>query len=186
VFFDKTFFLKKFMNKNFRLLAFIGIIIGLFYINHKLNDKLLTIYYQVKKVPEIIALSATICVLLFPSLIDKDLLLNLPIIGSLLRSPIFKTLFTGLNLEKNAEKQMDEVEKSAGIRNSRKVSESLKKYVASNQKWKCKLCGNLLEATYEVDHIKPLYKGGSNDFNNLQALCRNCHGNKTLEDRLKE
>lgn len=177
------------MNKNLRLLAFIGIIIGLFYLNHKLNDRLLTLYYHVKKVPEIIALSATICVLLFPSLIDKELLLNIPIIGGLLRSPIFKTLFSGLNfgnVEKKTERKVDEnIVDVAEIRQHRKVSESLKKYVASNQKWKCKLCGNLLEATYEVDHIKPLYKGGTNDFNNLQALCRNCHGNKTLEDRLK-
>ena len=47
------------------------------------------------------------------------------------------------------------------------------------------MCNNLLDATYEVDHINPLYKGGTNDFNNLQALCRNCHGKKTIDDRLK-
>ena len=68
--------------------------------------------------------------------------------------------------------------------NKRNVSESKKKYVAAAQQWKCKKCGITLDATYEIDHILPLYKGGSNDVNNLEALCRNCHGNKTLLDRI--
>lgn len=79
-------------------------------------------------------------------------------------------------------------DKKTNIRNNfkvnRNVSESKKKYIASNQKWKCKSCNNLLDATYEIDHKIPLYKGGTNDVNNLEALCRNCHGKKTLNDRL--
>ena len=66
----------------------------------------------------------------------------------------------------------------------RNVSESKKKYVASNQQWKCTKCQIILDATYEVDHIVPLYKGGNNDVHNLEALCRNCHGKKTLLDRI--
>jgi 5-methylcytosine-specific restriction enzyme A len=176
------------MNKNLRLLAFLAIIIGIFYINNKFNNKLLSIYYQAKKIPEIIAMSATVCVLLFPSLVDKELLMNIPILGNLMRSPIFRILFSGLNLGEVDNK--DEIKKTDLIKEdvkvNRKVSDSLKKYVAANQKWKCNMCNNLLEATYEVDHINPLYKGGSNEFNNLQALCRNCHGKKTMDDRLKK
>jgi 5-methylcytosine-specific restriction endonuclease McrA len=67
----------------------------------------------------------------------------------------------------------------------RNLSESIKKKVAADQKWNCKKCQSILDATYEIDHIMPLYKGGSNDIINLQALCRNCHGNKTLEDKIK-
>ena len=66
----------------------------------------------------------------------------------------------------------------------RNVSESKKKYVASNQQWKCASCNELLDATYEIDHITPLYKGGTNEVSNLKALCRNCHGKKTLMDRI--
>lgn len=65
----------------------------------------------------------------------------------------------------------------------RSVSNGVKKMVASNQLWRCKSCNMLLNASYEVDHIIPLYKGGSNEIYNLQALCRNCHGNKTLMDK---
>ena len=71
-----------------------------------------------------------------------------------------------------------------GTRHKRNVSESKKKYIASSQKWKCTHCQQLLDNTYEVDHIIPLYKGGTNDLTNLEALCRNCHGKKTFKDKL--
>ena len=66
----------------------------------------------------------------------------------------------------------------------RNVSESKKKFIASNQKWKCAHCQNLLDNTYEVDHIIALYKGGTNELNNLEALCRNCHGKKTFMEKM--
>jgi hypothetical protein len=69
------------------------------------------------------------------------------------------------------------------VKQKRNVSELNKKIVASRQHWKCLECRELLDFTYEVDHIKPLYKGGSNDLSNLRALCRNCHGRITMLDR---
>lgn len=64
------------------------------------------------------------------------------------------------------------------------VSETTKKLVAAKQHWKCGICGQLLDETYEVDHIDPLYQGGSNDPNNLMALDPICHRKKTNSDRL--
>ena len=66
----------------------------------------------------------------------------------------------------------------------RNVSESKKKFIASNQRWRCSHCNNLLDNTYEVDHIVALYKGGTNELNNLEALCRNCHGKKTFREKM--
>ena len=66
----------------------------------------------------------------------------------------------------------------------RNVTNGQKKYVASIQKWKCGHCKKLLDASYEVDHILALYKGGTNELDNLVALCRNCHGMKTMKERL--
>ena len=66
----------------------------------------------------------------------------------------------------------------------RSVSETKKKYVASNQHWKCNDCQNQLDHTFEVDHIKDLRFGGDNSIDNLVALCRNCHGKKTLACKL--
>lgn len=70
------------------------------------------------------------------------------------------------------------------ITNKRSVSETKKKYVASNQKWCCGHCGNNLDHTFEVDHIIDLQYGGDNSIDNLIALCRNCHGKKTSMRRL--
>jgi len=67
----------------------------------------------------------------------------------------------------------------------RYVSNTQKKYIAAAQVWRCNYCKNMLDASYEIDHIVPLYKNGTNDVNNLQALCRNCHGKKTVMDRIK-
>lgn len=61
----------------------------------------------------------------------------------------------------------------------RSVSETKKKFVASNQNWCCGDCKVKLPAWFEVDHKIRLDQGGTNDINNLVALCRNCHGKKT-------
>lgn len=68
---------------------------------------------------------------------------------------------------------------------SRNVSNLLKKQIAAKQEWKCGHCKSILDASYEVDHIVGLFRGGSNSEENLIALCRNCHGKKTVEERLK-
>jgi len=67
----------------------------------------------------------------------------------------------------------------------RSVSETKKKYVASNQNWKCKSCGNMLKHTFEVDHVVRLQNGGSNDVNNLVAMCVDCHKTKTSFENMR-
>jgi HNH endonuclease len=66
----------------------------------------------------------------------------------------------------------------------RSVSETKKKYVASQQDWKCGHCGHKLTHTFEIDHRVRLEYGGSNEVDNLVALCRNCHGNKTAQENM--
>ena len=68
--------------------------------------------------------------------------------------------------------------------NKRCVSETKKKYVASLQDWKCNKCKQQLTAWYEVDHKKRLEYGGTNELDNLEALCRECHGRKTAMENL--
>ena len=71
-----------------------------------------------------------------------------------------------------------------GQRVNRSVSETKKKFVASNQSWKCGHCYQQLNATFEIDHVIELQNGGTNEVSNLVALCRNCHGNKTMMTKL--
>jgi 5-methylcytosine-specific restriction endonuclease McrA len=66
----------------------------------------------------------------------------------------------------------------------RSVSETKKKYVAARQNWTCAECGTMLTAWFEVDHVKRLEHGGSNDATNLVALCRECHGKKTALENM--
>lgn len=66
----------------------------------------------------------------------------------------------------------------------RSVSETKKKFVASRQNWCCGNCKKQLSAWFEVDHIKRLEYGGSNHVDNLVALCRECHGEKTAMENL--
>jgi len=66
----------------------------------------------------------------------------------------------------------------------RSVSETKKKFVAARQRWTCKDCGVMLSATYEIDHIVRLDRGGTNHVDNLAALCPNCHRQKTMLENL--
>jgi hypothetical protein len=72
----------------------------------------------------------------------------------------------------------------SGHTNNRSVSESKKKYIASQQQWKCSYCGEQLDYTYEVDHKIELQDGGSNHITNLAACCRKCHAKKGFMNKL--
>jgi len=67
----------------------------------------------------------------------------------------------------------------------RNVTGLMKKKVAADQKWVCGHCSQTLDESYEVDHKLALFQGGTNELENLIALCRNCHGKKTMKERLK-
>ena len=72
----------------------------------------------------------------------------------------------------------------AGKNVKRSVSETKKKYVAAQQGWNCGACKKQLPAWFEVDHKIRLDNGGSNNVDNLIALCRDCHGKKTAFENL--
>ena len=44
--------------------------------------------------------------------------------------------------------------------------------VAAKYGFRCAICGKMLDASWETDHIVPLSRGGSNDLSNLQAVHR--------------
>lgn len=76
----------------------------------------------------------------------------------------------------------------------RNVSEAIKKLVAGRQRYTCAKIPNYTcpmggkpfdESGYDIDHIKELRHGGSNDSSNLQALCPSCHRVKTTRNTAK-
>jgi hypothetical protein len=70
------------------------------------------------------------------------------------------------------------------LRVKRSVSETKKKFVAARQQWFCGHCKNLLNHTFEIDHIVSLNNGGSNHVDNLVALCPACHREKTAQENM--
>lgn len=47
-----------------------------------------------------------------------------------------------------------------------------------SQRGKCWHCGKKVGDTYHVDHLIPLYKGGSNDARNIVISCPTCNSSK--------
>jgi hypothetical protein len=80
--------------------------------------------------------------------------------------------------------QEKRVMSSGGKSTKRSVSETKKKFVAARQNWRCGRCTKQLPAWFEVDHKTRLEHGGSNHVDNLEALCRDCHGEKTAIENL--
>ena len=108
-------------------------------------------------------------------------------------TPIFNFANSGGSLDKMSEEyiqnstitpQMKRMMNSGGKTTKRSVSETKKKYVASQQNWKCGHCEDQLKATFQVDHKVDLRYGGSNHVSNLVALCTECHAQKTMQSNL--
>jgi 5-methylcytosine-specific restriction endonuclease McrA len=57
--------------------------------------------------------------------------------------------------------------------------------IAYKCKYKCNMCDIMLPSTFEVDHIVELQDGGKDEYSNLQALCCNCHAEKTRANVLR-
>jgi len=94
------------------------------------------------------------------------------------RMGIFR--FTSLKIYKNEDINMgwESAEISRGvIRRRRKYFKSVKPQLQQELKqaglWYCWICGSRLAII--LHHIKPLAAGGTNDDDNIQALCRKCH-----------
>jgi 5-methylcytosine-specific restriction protein A len=60
---------------------------------------------------------------------------------------------------------------------------TIRKRLLDNQPL-CAMCSkkDIIKPATEVDHIIPLFKSGTDDMDNLQALCSDCHKIKTLHD----
>lgn len=51
--------------------------------------------------------------------------------------------------------------------------------LSKQYRWKCSYCGrDLYPQTATVDHVVPLSKGGTNDYENLRLSCARCNRDK--------
>jgi hypothetical protein len=86
--------------------------------------------------------------------------------------------------QQHQQHQINRMMESGKTGTKRCVRETKKKFVASQQSWKCGHCQKQLPAWFEVDHKIRLEHGGSNHVDNLVALCRDCPGRKTAMENL--
>ena len=85
--------------------------------------------------------------------------------------------------EKPEEKRISEAKRRAakrGAEGSFKAEDIAA--ILKAQKGKCAVCRTCIKKKYEIDHIKPLAKGGSNHRRNLQLLCPPCNSRKHAKD----
>ena len=59
--------------------------------------------------------------------------------------------------------------------------------VLQRDKYLCQPCrrADRVRPAQEVDHVIPRSAGGTDDLDNLQAICRECHAAKTARERIK-
>ena len=60
-----------------------------------------------------------------------------------------------------------------------RVSNRMRFAIYKRDGYRCRICGaNGYFDSLEIDHVKPIAKGGKSTFDNLQTLCRTCNKNK--------
>jgi hypothetical protein len=91
-----------------------------------------------------------------------------------------------------AQKTLEDAIREAAVRFSspaqkkrRRITPLQARTIAARQRWICPVCKKILDASFEIDHIKSLAHGGRDDDTNLQAIHKTpCHVWKTsMENR---
>jgi 5-methylcytosine-specific restriction endonuclease McrA len=169
------------MSPAFKVGIFVFLAIIFLWVNTYYNGIITRTYYWITGLPKMLLVFITLTIIFAPFLLKNNKAIDL--CKDFLPNSISNRIDI-INATK-ATYTPQIIQHNTPTSKLRKVSDQLKKIVASQQQWNCKKCKNILDATYEVDHIIALEDGGNNDIHNLQALCRNCHGKKTMEDNIK-
>ena len=171
------------MSPAFKVCIFVFLAIIFLLINTYYNGIIIRAYNWITGLPKMLLVFVTLTVIFAPFLLKNNKAVD--ICKDFLPDSISKRIDIINATKTTIPQQPIYLPQNTPTSKLRKVSDQLKKIVASQQHWNCRKCKNILDATYEVDHIIALEDGGNNDIKNLQALCRNCHGKKTMEDNIK-
>jgi 5-methylcytosine-specific restriction endonuclease McrA len=95
---------------------------------------------------------------------------------------------TSQELQRNSQRlgvDIDEYHALLSVPNRKQKARRISSYkrlkVFERDEWRCRFCGG--QNNLVIDHIFPVSKGGGNQIENLQTLCKNCNdlkGNKVL------
>jgi rubredoxin len=93
---------------------------------------------------------------------------------------IFKSISGGVFIEW-ADKITKRIDPEPEPEAKRKtIKPGLRFEILKRDNYRCQMCGVTAKdgATLEIDHIYPVSKGGTNEPDNLQVLCRDCNAGK--------
>lgn len=85
-------------------------------------------------------------------------------------------------IESNAEDETIHLQDQKSVIKRKHITHAFKVILAHSQEYKCNKCKCLLEPGWHTDHIVPLWNGGTDTEDNLQALCTLCHLRKTSQE----
>lgn len=66
----------------------------------------------------------------------------------------------------------------------RSVSKAMRNRVRAEANSRCACCDEIVRHNCHIDHVLPLWAGGTNDRTNLQCMCSAQHANKTADEAL--
>ena len=78
------------------------------------------------------------------------------------------------------DKEIEERRREACIYTARK---EVKNYIIEKYGWECVKCGT--KENISIDHITPVAKGGKDEYENMQPLCKSCNSKKNVMDNHK-
>ena len=115
-------------------------------------------------------------VTLFCSKINGDIYLKK---SQLFDGDLVESLISRLNNKRGSFYQDKEIWDALCRVERGKVSNKMRFAIYQRDGYMCKICGRTEMSDYlEIDHIKPIAKGGKSTYDNLQTLCRRCNKHK--------
>jgi len=88
-----------------------------------------------------------------------------------------------LKLKKEVQKINIRLEKTdIKTKGRKKINKVTRQKIADKQENACGECKITLSPYFELDHIIGLQFGGTDEESNLMALCRECHGKKSIAE----
>ena len=114
----------------------------------------------------------------FEKIANVNVVNFIQILDNLNLTETFKTIYRDGGINHSNKKKL-----LAEMKANRDVTDEQKNYIRYEQDDKCVLCSKR-QFQLPVDHIQPLFMGGSNERCNLQGLCEDCHKEKTASERM--
>lgn len=100
------------------------------------------------------------------------------------KNSIDQQLQLQIQLQKQRIEELEKLSTNEKIceRKRRKINEKTRQEICTKQNRQCKTCEKSFDKYFHIDHIVAIRFGGTDCIENLQALCAECHNNKSIAE----